>query len=62
MEVICHCLVDLNIGVRNLGQIFVRCPALLAARPDELHTQARCTLSIPYSILQDADVDGVGSI
>ncbi|BDA43520.1 hypothetical protein COCOBI_04-5320 [Coccomyxa sp. Obi] len=40
MEAVCRTLVDLRIKVRDLGQLFVRCPALLSCRADELRQRA----------------------
>ncbi|CAL8468517.1 g8057 [Coccomyxa elongata] len=40
MEAVCRTLVDLGVKVRDLGQLFVRCPPLLTCPADELCQQA----------------------
>lgn len=41
MEAVCRTLVDLGVKVRDLGQLFVRRPALLSCPADELRQQVR---------------------
>ncbi|EIE22498.1 hypothetical protein COCSUDRAFT_42785 [Coccomyxa subellipsoidea C-169] len=37
MEAVCRSLVEYNIRVRDLGQLFVTCPALLTCRAEDIH-------------------------
>ncbi len=45
MEAVCRSLVEYNIRVRDLGQLFVTCPALLMCRAEDIHQRVSTRVS-----------------
>jgi hypothetical protein len=57
MEAVCRSLLELNIKVRDLGQMFVRYPALITSPADKLRERVSSSNLKVAPVVEDNEIE-----